>query len=387
MLGSSPRKRPTGASPAGDGFAIVAGAFLLAAATVFVVFMFHPSPAADAPRPIVEMPPSAPPPVAAETPPVPAVEPIAPPPPVAAEAPVPPPAETAVVPDAPQPSPPLAETVVPPPPPEPVVETVVEATATETPEPAAETITPAPDVAETVEEVPAIDPLAGPRAVAAEVEAVPGCARLRVEETTTGETRVRGWVDGETRATETRARLLIAAGIRPIEIDLSVLPEPLCRVATMIDESPARAPDAAPTIALNHTDGIYRDGDALSVTVTAGEHGGALSVDCFDAGGNVVHMAPVPGSRVGRLEPGASVTLGAERAGDADNRRVYTVSRPGGPGMIVALLTDTPLLPTERPEAEAVSNYADELREALRGAVSRNARVTVAVVHFTTIVP
>jgi len=352
--------------------------------------MFHPSPAADAPRPVVETPLS---PVATETPPAPAVEPIAPPPPVPTEAPVPPPAETATVPDTPQPSPPLAETTVPPPPPEPIVEAVpppapvVETTATETPAPPAERITPAPDVVEAVEEAPAIDPLAGPRAVAAEVEAVPGCARLRVEETTAGETRVRGWVDGETRATETRARLLIAAGIRPIEIDLSILPEPLCRVATMIDESPAREPGATPTIALNHADGIYRDGDALSVTVTAGENGGALSVDCFDAGGNVVHMAPVPGSRVGRLEPGASVTLGAERAGDADNRRVYTVSRPGGPGMIVALLTDTPLLPTERPEAEAVSNYADELREALRGAVSRNARVTVAVVHFTTIVP
>jgi len=98
-------------------------------------------------------------------------------------------------------------------------------------------------------------------------------------------------------------------------------------------------------------------------------------------------MLPVPGSRIGKMEPGASVTLGADHAGDADNHRVYTVSRPGGPGMIVALLTDAPLLSTERPEAEAAPIYADELRKALDGLIAKNGRAAVAAVHFTTIAP
>jgi hypothetical protein len=160
-----------------------------------------------------------------------------------------------------------------------------------------------------------------------------------------------------------------------------VRPWPLCE-ALDVAGLPARAEaqgNGALGLGFNRPSMVYRKGDKLEVTVTAGTSG-YLTVDYIDMEGNAIHMVPMRVRRVDRLEGGRPVTLGiAKSASD----RVYTIAPPYGPAMILALVTREPLFPADREEVEPAGTYLASLRGALAKAEAKGGVVAQSAFFAT----
>ncbi|WP_109110292.1 serine/threonine-protein kinase [Azospirillum sp. TSO35-2] len=230
---------------------------------------------------------------------------------------------------------------------------------------------PAPEVAPVVPTAPPT-PAPGPSLADARrtLEAGTGrfaCAGLRTVEDGASGLRITGYVGKDDDAQALRT---LIAGL-PAGIDVSarvdLRPWPLCEALGV-----AGLPGSADGIdggslglAFNRPSLVYRKGDKLEVNVTAGATGGYLTVDYFDIEGNVIHMLPMPLRRDNRLALGdsaKSITLGVAKS---SSDRVYTITPPYGPAMILALVTRDPLFAAERPEVEPAGGYLAALRAAL----------------------
>ena len=213
------------------------------------------------------------------------------------------------------------------------------------------------------------------------VSAVAGgftCAGVTVAETGKG-LRVGGYVGtAEDAATLKAALTALPPGI-DVDARVALRPWPLCEalaVAGLAETQKAGALE----LAFNRPSLVYRKDDRLEVTVSAGT-AGHLTVDYIDGDGSVIHMLPMRLRRDDRLEAGRPVTLGVARSA-AD--RVYTISPPYGPAMILALVTRDPLFPADREEVEPAGPYLASLRAALAkaageeggGAIARSAVFT-----------
>ncbi|KAA0594210.1 hypothetical protein J2848_004268 [Azospirillum lipoferum] len=185
------------------------------------------------------------------------------------------------------------------------------------------------------------------------------CAGVTVAETGKG-LRVGGYVGTGEDAAALKAAL---TGLPPgIDVDARVAlrPWPLCEalgVAGPLDRQGAGTLD----LAFNRPSMVYRKDEKLEVTVSAGTSG-HLTVDYIDTDGSVIHMVPMRLRRDDRLEAGRPVTLGGGKSA-AD--RVYTITPPYGPAMILALVTRAPLFPADREEVEPAGPYLASLRAAL----------------------
>ncbi|WP_082109423.1 serine/threonine-protein kinase [Azospirillum thiophilum] len=302
-------------------------------------------------------------------------------PPVASPTAPPSPAATQAAAVEPAPAPPVS-----PPPVAPAVQMAAQTAVSSAPIPVP-TPSPAPAPAEVVQAaIPAALPAPRPSAADARkaVEAAAGafsCAGLRTVEAADG-LRISGYV-----GTDDDARTLKAAiGNLPKGIDVdarvAVRPWPLCE-ALGVAGLPARAEGqgaGALGLGFNRPSMVYRRGEKLEVTVTAGTSG-YLTVDYIDMEGNAIHMVPMRLRRDGRLEAGRPVTLGVARSA---SDRVYTITPPYGAAMILALVTREPLFPADREEVEPAGAYLAGLRGALAKAEATGG-VLAQSAFFTTV--
>ncbi|MBK1839035.1 protein kinase [Azospirillum sp. YIM B02556] len=234
--------------------------------------------------------------------------------------------------------------------------------------------------------VPAAPPV--PRLTPAEarkaVEAAAGgfaCAGVKAAEAGNG-VKVGGYVGSDEDARVLKAALTaLPAGI-DVDAQVAVRPWPLCE-ALGVAGLPARAEGQGANalgLGFNRPSMVYRKGEKLEVTVTAGT-AGYLTVDYIDMEGNAIHMVPMRLRRDDRLEAGRPVTLGVARSA---SDRVYTIAPPYGAAMILALVTRDPLFPADREEVEPAGAYLASLRTALAQAEAKGGVVAQSA-FFTTV--
>jgi len=171
----------------------------------------------------------------------------------------------------------------------------------------------------------------------------------------------------------------------PARFNVTTEPPLLCQAmeAAGISDGLAVAPEAL-RVDLNKDSADYVDGETIRVTVNTSARAGYLNVDYFDPGDNsVVHMIPMPLRKDGKIGKNMTLVLGGDPKTADASTRVYGVSAPFGPGLILAVLTPKQLFPAERAERDADGvEYIKKLRVAL-GRSDRE-EVAVRAVHFTT---
>ncbi|PWC48383.1 DUF4384 domain-containing protein [Azospirillum sp. TSA6c] len=225
-----------------------------------------------------------------------------------------------------------------------------------------------------------------PRPTAAEareqVDAAVGrltCAGVETTETGKG-LRIAGYVGSDEDAGVLKAALTALPPGIDLDARVAVRPWPLCEALSIAGraggpkESPEGQGSDAPTLGFNRPSLVYRKGETLEITVTAGMTG-RLTVDYIDTDGSVIHMVPMRLRRDDRVEAGRPVTLGVAKSA---TDRIYTIAPPFGPAMILALVTRDPLFPADREEVEPAGPYLAGLRAAL-AALPADARGAVAV--------
>ena len=284
--------------------------------------------------------------------------------PVKAEAPAPDPVKPAVAQVPAAPVPPLPVT--------PAVQTVP------TPTPVPAQVVPA-----AVPAAPPVPPVT-PAEARKRVEAAAAgfaCAGVRTVETGKG-LRIGGYVGSDADAGALKAAITGLPGGVDIDARVAVRPWPLCE-ALGVAGQPARAEAQgldALGLGFNRPSMVYRQGEKLEVTVTAGMSG-YLTVDYIDMEGNAIHMVPMRLRRDDRVDAGRPVTLGIAKS---PSDRVYTIAPPYGPAMILALVTREPLFPAEREEVEPAGAYLATLRAAIAKAEAKG-NVVVQSAFFTTV--
>ncbi|NYZ11056.1 protein kinase [Azospirillum sp. RWY-5-1] len=259
--------------------------------------------------------------------------------------------------------------------------------ATQAPQPAPQPApAPAPP-APAPEQVAVVRPpsLEDVRAAAKDVNRNVGCSGIDIRETSGGYL-LAGYAGSEADAATLRdriGRLPVSAKLTP---QIAVRPWPFCDLLSMVQPVSAEAVPANDRIRIemNRPSLVYRDGEVLTLTVKAGARGGFLTVDYYDLEGNAVHMLPMPLRRNDKLAAGGSLTLGADHASATTEERVYTISPPYGPGMIVAVLTQSPLFRSDRAEVEPVRDYVGSFRGALARAHGAGQVVAAHSVFFET---
>lgn len=289
----------------------------------------------------------------------------------------PPAAKEAVKLDAvpPQPVQPKAEPAAPPLPVTPAVQTVTPPTPTQA--------QPQPKIEQAALPVAPPVPRLTPAEARKAVETAAGgfaCAGVHTAEAGNG-LRIGGYVGTEEDARTLKAAITaLPAGI-DVDAQVAVRPWPLCE-ALGVAGLPARAEGqgtGALGLGFNRPSMVYRKGDKLEVTVTAGTSG-YLTVDYIDMEGNAIHMVPMRLRRDDRLEAGRPVTLGVAKSA---SERVYTIAPPYGPAMILALVTREPLFPADREEVEPAGPYLASLRGALAKAEAKGGVVAQSAFFAT----
>jgi hypothetical protein len=206
------------------------------------------------------------------------------------------------------------------------------------------------------------------------------CAGVTVAEAGKG-LRVGGYVGTAEDADTLKAALVALPPGIDVDARVAMRPWPLCEALGVAGQSEKQGAGAL-DLAFNRPSMVYRKDDRLEVTVSAGTSG-HLTVDYIDGDGSVIHMVPMRLRRDDRLDAARPVTLGvAKSASD----RVYTISPPYGPAMILALVTREPLFPADREEVEPAGPYLASLRAALAKAAGNDGGGVVArSAVFTTV--
>lgn len=329
----------------------------------------------------------------ASAPAAPATQPAAPPAPMPPPTPATPPAMATAPLGAPASATPAAPVKVEAPAPDPVKPAVAQVPAAPPPlpiTPAVQTVTPSAPTPAPAQVVPAAVPAAPPVP-----PVTPAEARKRVEAAAAGFTcagvraveagkglRIGGYVGSDADAGALKAAITGLPGGVDIDARVAVRPWPLCE-ALGAAGLPARAEGQgsdALGLGFNRSSMVYRQGEKLEVTVTAGMSG-YLTVDYIDMEGNAIHMVPMRLRRDDHVDAGRPVTLGIAKS---PSDRVYTIAPPYGPAMILALVTREPLFPAEREEVEPAGPYLANLRAAIAKAEAKGT-VVVQSAFFTTV--
>ncbi|MGD9862055.1 MAG: DUF4384 domain-containing protein [Pseudodonghicola sp.] len=110
-------------------------------------------------------------------------------------------------------------------------------------------------------------------------------------------------------------------------------------------------------------------GERLSLDLTAPDYDAWIYVDYFDAGGQVLHLAPNDQLPPQRARPKQALRVGAR--GPDEPGLQFLVGPPYGQEIAVAFAASAPLYDTPRPASEAAAPYLDMLKTriaALRAA-------------------
>ncbi|HLH48186.1 MAG TPA: DUF4384 domain-containing protein, partial [Roseiarcus sp.] len=147
---------------------------------------------------------------------------------------------------------------------------------------------------------------------------------------------------------------------------------PHCEVIKLLqDRATAENEAAAPRLQFNIPSLVYKAGDTLVVTATATTaYDGYLYVDYLDNDANVIHLLPAPQHLVNAMKGGQSVTIGAPKTGGRKGERVYEISEPFGPNLIIAISSPKPLFAPRSDEVENAKTYLPVLTAALKAAAA-----------------
>lgn len=110
----------------------------------------------------------------------------------------------------------------------------------------------------------------------------------------------------------------------------------------------------------------FARGDRLWFDLTAPDYAAYVYVDYFDAGGNVIHLAPNDQSPLHRAEAKSALRVGAREAGAAGLQII--VGPPYGQEIAVAFTASAPLYDGLRPLFEPAAPYLDWLKSRVAAA-------------------
>lgn len=183
---------------------------------------------------------------------------------------------------------------------------------------------------------------------------------------------LKGFVSSAGDLAKLRAAVAGMGALRQVAENVSVYIWPHCAVVKLLQSvAQPSVPGTAPQIRFNNPSLVYHAGDTLVVHVTATPaYDGYLYVDYLDNEGNVVHMLPTALKPDNAVKAGQEVTLGAPKEGGKGGARVYEISEPFGPNLVVAISTPRPLFPQRSKEVENIKDYLPVLTHALETAAT-----------------
>jgi predicted Ser/Thr protein kinase len=124
----------------------------------------------------------------------------------------------------------------------------------------------------------------------------------------------------------------------------------------------------APKLDFNKPSKVYKSGDKLTVKATESkQRDGYLYVDYIDNGGTVVHIFPTPLRKNNLVKAGQAVSIGTTDPNATTEERVYEISEPFGPNLIIAISSPKPLFDGQEEEAEPADQYLRVLQARLAG--------------------
>jgi len=198
------------------------------------------------------------------------------------------------------------------------------------------------------------------------------CAHLDASLSDDLEARVTGFVGRADDLEKLKRGLGSIDGIRPVAEKVAVYAWPHCAYVKLL-AADASAADAgeAPRLAFNKPSKVYKNGDKLTVRATAGKlRDGYLYVDYIDNGGTVVHIFPTPLRKNNFVKAGQQVSLGTTNPNAKGDERVYEISEPFGPNLIIAIFSPKPLFQGGEAEAEPADQYLRSLQAKLASIAS-----------------
>jgi eukaryotic-like serine/threonine-protein kinase len=244
-------------------------------------------------------------------------------------------------------------------------------TARETESPNAVTASPGPLPPPIRAEPPAVDRTA----LLAQIQTLTAgyrCADVDASLSPDNQLQLKGFVSSQDDLAKLRAAIGGIPVVRQVADNVAVYVWPHCEMVKLLRTSalPPR-PGTAPLLQFNNPNLIYRAGDTLVVRVTASaEYDGYLYVDYLDTEGNIVHMLPMTLHPDDAVKAGQELTLGAAKEGGKGGQRVYEISKPFGPNLVVAISSPQPLFPRRANEVENAGDYLPVLTRALEAAAA-----------------
>lgn len=189
------------------------------------------------------------------------------------------------------------------------------------------------------------------------------CSDLQLASTSSGETRIAGFVPTEQDMARVQREITDMAGaVRP-SFDLQLRVWPYCEIVAILKPYQARnrsRADGLTVTAPSARQGRLREGDMVRIEVTMPQAYGNshLWLDYYTANGAVMHLNEGRGQT--SMRPGEKLSFGH------DIPSSWLVSPPFGPVLLTALSSPLPFVETAgRPPFELASDYLLRLRETL----------------------
>lgn len=143
-----------------------------------------------------------------------------------------------------------------------------------------------------------------------------------------------------------------------------------------------------PIVRFNNPDRIYHEDQYLVLdVVNPGPQGGYLYLDFVDSDQQAVHLFPTAALPDNFIPPGSSRRIGARDDDECDHEPdgCFVISRPHGNNLILAIWSETPILPRWRsPQSEPAAGYLTALRTAIEGSPSDTPMRRAVSYHFFT---
>ena len=143
-----------------------------------------------------------------------------------------------------------------------------------------------------------------------------------------------------------------------------------------------------PIVRFNNMDRIYHEDQYLVLdVVNPGTQGGYLYLDFVDSDQQAVHLFPTAAMPDNFIPPGSSKRIGARDDAECEREPdgCFVISRPHGNNLILAIWSETPILPRWRsPQSEPVVGYLTALRTAIEGTPADTPMRRAVSYHFFT---
>jgi serine/threonine protein kinase len=180
--------------------------------------------------------------------------------------------------------------------------------------------------------------------------------------------------DATTRARIRTAVSQVEAVSRVNDRGLAVRPPPFC---TMLTALPPTGGVTAPAIRLNHPNGLYTDGERITIEIISrGASTRHVYVSYLDSEGTLLHLLPSDAYDSNKLAPGDHIELGSD--GSHDGGVTYRAAKPYGLNLVLAVSSTQPLFKTPRPASETRESYLSALKAAIDRVETAGGRVDLA---------